>query len=264
MALTCPVDFDIAGLRDRVQRTYEQMAQRPSGDFHFHRGGGYAVSTLGYEAEEVARLPTICTDRFAGAGNPHLVGPYMPGDVILDHACGAAMDLLMATRRAGSFSRGIGVDMTPAMQDCARLAANEAGLAHRVEIRSGLFEALPVANASIDVALSNGVINLSPDKRRAFRELFRVLRPGGRLHLADLVLQQQLTVDRRSDPELWAAGIGGALSEPELVELAMASGFRDCALISRHDCFAGTRAAAGLGRAMRVVGVSFFARKPFS
>ena len=131
---------------------------------------------------------------------------------------------LLAARRVGATGRAIGVDMTPGMRAQAQRAATEAGLQDIVDIRAGLYESLPVADESVDVVLSNGVVNLSPDKPRVFSEIFRVLKPGGQLFLADVVVQRELTLEARSNPDIWAACIGGAMVEYELPEIASAAG----------------------------------------
>jgi ubiquinone/menaquinone biosynthesis C-methylase UbiE len=160
---------------------------------------------LGYDAQELAILPEEATVSFAGVGNPHRIGPIQPGETVLDVGCGAGTDLLLAAKRTGSTGRAIGVDMTPAMIERAKRAAIKAAVWETVEIRRGTAEDLPVESASIDVVMSNGVLNLSPDKIRSFDEIYRVLRPGGRLYLADVVVQRELSLAARSDVELWAA-----------------------------------------------------------
>jgi SAM-dependent methyltransferase len=205
MAATCPAGFDVDKLRQLVRAEYDRVAREPSGMFHFHRGPQYAARTLGYDAQELAILPEEATVSFAGVGNPHRIGPIQPGETVLDVGCGAGTDLLLAAKRTGSTGRAIGVDMTPAMIERAKRAAIKAAVWETVEIRRGTAEDLPVESASIDVVMSNGVLNLSPDKIRSFDEIYRVLRPGGRLYLADVVVQRELSLAARSDVELWAA-----------------------------------------------------------
>lgn len=205
MATTCPVGFDVDRLRGLVREEYDRVAREPQGTFHFHRGPDYACRMLGYDPEELATIPAESTASFAGVGNPHRIGPIAPGDTVLDIGCGAGMDLLLAARRAGSSGKAIGVDMTPSMLELAKRGAIKAGLWETVEVRRGMAEELPVESETVDVVISNGVLNLSPDKDRAFREVFRVLRPGGRLYLADVVVQRELSLAARSDVDLWAA-----------------------------------------------------------
>jgi ubiquinone/menaquinone biosynthesis C-methylase UbiE len=262
MALSSPVGFDVDRLRAQVLATYERVARDPAGVFHFHRGARYAADYLHYDAAELAQLPDASTARFAGVGNPLRIGPVHPGETVLDHACGAGMDVLLAARRVGPKGHVIGVDMTPGMRAVAARAADAAGLGAIVEIRHGVFERLPVADGSVDVVLSNGVVNLSPDKSQVFREIHRVLRPGGRLHLADVVVQRELKQEVRNNPDLWAACIAGALPEPELPALALATGFREPRIVERFDCFRDTTAEAKVARDLHVHAVNFFARKP--
>jgi arsenite methyltransferase len=125
-----------------------------------------------------------------------------------------------------------------------------------------VFEQLPVDDESVDVVLSNGVVNLSPDKAQALREIHRVLRPGGRLYLADVVVRRELKYEVRNNPELWAACIGGALPEPELTTLALEVGLRDPRIVERFDCFGDTSAEAKVALDLDVHAVNFFARKP--
>jgi SAM-dependent methyltransferase len=160
MAARSPIGFDIAHLRDQVRRTYERVARDPGGDFHFHVGPAYAAEYLDYDRRELDALPSIATARFAGVGNPIAAGRIRTGETVLDHACGAGTDLLLAARRVGRSGRAIGVDMTPAMRACAVQAARTAGLDDIVEVRAGLLEELPVDDASMDVVISNGVVNL--------------------------------------------------------------------------------------------------------
>lgn len=268
MALICPTNFDRGFLRDQVRSTYEAVADNPQGDFHFHRGADYAAQYLGYDNEELKQLPELATSRFAGVGNPiamaDLLGAARPGDVVLDHACGAGMDLLLAARRIGEQGRAIGVDMTPGMRDAASRAAQQAGMGSRVDIREGFYEELPVDDSSVDVVISNGVVNLAPDKSRVFHEIFRVLKPGGYLLLADVVVQRELSQEARSNPVLWAACVGGALVEQELLTLSEQVGMQQGQVMSRFNCFYNTSAEAKVAKELFVHAVNFSARKPAS
>jgi arsenite methyltransferase len=267
MALSAPVGFDVSFLRDQVRATYDEVACNPSKSFHFHRGPDYAHDFLGYDRDDLVALPESCTARFAGVGNPlqigndPAIGGPQPGQTVLDHACGAGMDLLLAARRIGPEGRAIGVDMTPTMRDIAAASADLAGLGAVVDIRDGYMEALPVEDRSVDLVISNGVINLAPDKQQVFAEIRRVLRPGGRLFLADVVVQRELTLDARGNPELWAACVGGATVEQELYELAAAAGLADGRIVRRFNCFYGTTAEAKVAKDLFIHSVNFFARK---
>lgn len=202
MALTCPVDFDTQRLQREVASIYGRVASEPNGEFHFHRGPHYAAEFLGYNLDELLALPQETTASFAGIGNPHRIGPISAGETVLDVGCGAGMDLLLAAKKVGQTGKAIGVDMTPSMVERARAGASAAGLSN-LEIRQGEAEALPVEDSSVDVIISNGVLNLTPDKIKAFRELARVLRPGGRLYLADITIGTELSESARKDIDLW-------------------------------------------------------------
>ncbi len=202
MATTCPVGLDTKRLREEVSVIYSRVADDPSGEFHFHRGREYAARQLGYDLAELETLPPEATASFAGVANPHRIAPITAGETVVDVGCGAGMDLLLAARRVGPSGRAIGVDMTASMRERAAGSARSAGLA-QVEVRAGDAEALPVQDASVDVVISNGVLNLTTDKRRAFAEIARVLRPGGRLQLADIVVQNELSESVRRNVDLW-------------------------------------------------------------
>jgi arsenite methyltransferase len=202
MPLTCPIDLDVARLRDEVQATYERVALAPEGSFHFHRGPQYAATRLGYDATELASLPADVTSSFAGVGNPHAIAPLATATTILDMGCGAGTDLLLAARHVGSSGRAIGVDMTPAMLSAAARGAAACGLEH-VETRLGDATELPADAGSVDTVISNGVLNLVPDKLRAIREIWRVLRPGGRVQLADITIGVALSESALRDIDLW-------------------------------------------------------------
>ena len=205
MATQCPPGFDVDRLQELLRVEYDRVAREPAGKFHFHRGPEYASRMLGYDPDELAFIPRESSASFAGVGNPHHIGPIMPGETVLDVGCGAGMDLLLAARHTTPQGRAIGVDMTPSMLERARRSALKSGLWENVEVRKGFTEALPVESETVDVVISNGVLNLSPDKLAAFSEIDRVLRPGGRLYLADVVVQRELSLDARSDINLWAA-----------------------------------------------------------
>ena len=203
MALACPVNLDTLKLRAEIQSIYARVAQDPSGEFHFHRGPEYAAHRLRYDAAELSKLPGTVTESFAGIGNPHAIAPLPAGATVVDIGSGAGTDLLLAALHVGPAGRAIGVDMTEAMRDRARQGAAARGLTH-VEVREGEATALPIKTESVDVVISNGVLNLVPEKRAAIAEMRRVLKPGGRVQIADIVLGVELTEDARQDIDLWA------------------------------------------------------------
>jgi ubiquinone/menaquinone biosynthesis C-methylase UbiE len=178
----------------------------------------------GYSAEERAAVPAESADLTLGCGNPTALAGLQPGETVLDIGSGAGMDALLAARRVGPQGRVIGVDMTPAMLERARRAAKKAGLGW-VEFRQGQAEALPVEDGTVDVIISNCVINLTEDKGRVFREAYRVLKPGGRLAVSDIVTDQSLPLNLRLDASGWASCISGALPEAEYLDLAAQAGF---------------------------------------
>ena len=204
MSTFCPVDLDTVKLRREVRDMYTRVATTPDGEFHFHRGPEYAAERLGYDPQELAALPADVTARFAGIGNPHAIAPLPPGATVVDVGCGAGTDLLLAARRIGPGGRAIGVDMTAEMRAIARAGAAAGGL-DNVDVRDGDATSLPLETASVDVVISNGVLNLVPDKLLALSEMRRVLRPGGRVQIADIVLGVELPESARRDVDLWAA-----------------------------------------------------------
>lgn len=202
MTVSCPVDLDSIRLRREVQAMYSRVAFAPEDSFHFHRGPAYAVERLGYDRHELEAIPADVTSAFAGVGNPHAIRPIPAGARLLDVGCGAGTDLLLAARRAGPTGSAIGIDMTAEMRERARTGARACGL-ENVEVREGDATELPLADASVDVVISNGVLNLVPEKERAFAEIARVLRRGGRIQIADIVTGVELSDEIRRDIDLW-------------------------------------------------------------
>ena len=203
MAATCPVDFDTVRLREEIQSIYSRVASAPDGEFHFHRGAAYAETFLRYDHEALARIPASTVESFAGVGNPLRIERVPLGATVVDVGSGAGTDLLLAAQAVGAQGRAIGIDMTESMLRKAKAASAEAGLSN-VELRHGDALELPIESASADVVISNGVLNLAPDKRRAFSEVLRVLRPGGRFLYADIVVASELPDAVRNDIDLWS------------------------------------------------------------
>lgn len=202
MAISCPVGFDVARLKEEVRQTYASVAREPGGEFHFHRGPEYAARLLGYNLAELQSLPNGATAPFAGVGNPFLMDPINEGSSVLDVGSGAGMDCLLAGRRVGKRGSVLGVDMTDEMLERARAGAREMDLAH-VRFEKGDINHLPLDARSIDVVISNGVFNLSPAKTELFEELYRVVKPGGRLQFSDITLEAELSEATRNDIDLW-------------------------------------------------------------
>ena len=197
-----PAAVDIETLRCQISDKYSEVAETPEKGFHFHTGKPLALM-LGYSQDILQSLPAGTVESFAGTGNPFSMGELLPGETVLDIGCGAGFDSLIAARQVGKTGRVISVDMTPAMLEKAAAGAQEAGIA-KIEFRKGLAEALPVDEASIDVVISNGVINLCPDKMAVMREVNRVLKPGGRIQIADIVVHKELPQDAKDDIDLWS------------------------------------------------------------
>jgi SAM-dependent methyltransferase len=198
-AAEAPVDVDV--LREEIRRTYTDVSTVPEQEFIFPTGRAWAQG-LGYPEPELARVPEATVESFAGVGNHWTLGRIEPGSVVLDLGCGAGTDLLIAAQMTGPAGRVIGVDMTATMLERARQSATEMGLAN-VELHESLIEALPLDDASVDVVISNGVIDLVPDKDAVFDEIDRVLRPGGRLQVADVIIHHEVSEDARSRIDLW-------------------------------------------------------------
>jgi SAM-dependent methyltransferase len=193
------VDVDL--LRSEIEKTYTEVSSEPAKDFIFPTGRTWAED-LGYPQPELARVPDATVESFAGVANPHSLGRIDEGATVLDLGCGAGTDLLIAAQMAGAGGRAIGVDMTPSMLARARASAAEMRLAN-VELHESLIESLPVDDESIDIVISNGVIDLVPDKDLVFAEIDRVLRPGGRLQIADVVIRTEVSEDARDRIDLW-------------------------------------------------------------
>jgi arsenite methyltransferase len=193
--------FDVDVLRDAIQEEYAEVATDPEKGFHFHTGRPLA-RLLEYADEWLIGIPESSIQSFAGTGNPFNLGELITGERVVDVGCGAGIDSLIAAKKVGPGGRVIGVDMTPAMLEKARRAANETGLAN-VEFREGYAEALPVGEGWADVVISNGVLNLMPDKAAVLEEMSRVLKPGGRLQIGDILVQKAVPESAKRKIDLW-------------------------------------------------------------
>jgi arsenite methyltransferase len=189
-------------LRSEIQRTYAAVSREPDRDFMFPTGRAWAED-LGYPTELLARVPDASCESFAGVANPFSLGALEPGEDVLDIGCGAGMDSLIGAQMVGSTGSVTGIDMTPEMVAKARHSIREMGL-ETVTIVEGSAERLPFGDAGFDVVISNGVIDLIPDKDAVFSEIVRVLRPGGRIQLADVTIQRPVSEEGRRNIDLWA------------------------------------------------------------
>lgn len=193
--------LDVAELRQAIQDEYSLVASEPQRGFHFHTGRRLA-GILGYHDAWLSAVPEGTVESFAGTGNPFTIEPLQPGEHVVDVGCGAGIDSLIAARMVGPHGRVVGVDMTPAMIAKARTGAAQCG-ATNVDFREGMAESLPIDDAWADVVISNGVVNLFPDKFAALREMARVLKPGGRLQIGDILVQKAVGDKGKRDIKLW-------------------------------------------------------------
>ena len=216
------MSVDTVLLRDHVREMYRDVAERPDGEFHFAIGRRLAQS-LGYPADWLDAVPADALVSFAGVGHMLDLAAIEPGETVLDLGSGSGTDAFVAAHLAGPAGRVVGVEMTDAQLAKSRRLSEEHGVRH-VEFAEGLIEEPPVAPGSVDVVISNGVINLAPDKAAVFRAAARALRPGGRLAIADIVSERELIERTRSNAILWAACIAGAVPVDDYLGAIEAAG----------------------------------------
>jgi len=219
-----------------VQEMYTAVAVAPERGFHFPVGRGASLA-VGYPAELLEGLPGEALGSFAGVGCPFRASVIHAGDTVLDIGAGAGTDTLIAARLVGSTGKVFALDITPAMARKLRELVVRRGIAN-VEVIEGNAEDIPLPDASVDVVTSNGMLNLVPDKRKAVAEIFRVLRPGGRLQLADIVIRRPVTRDCATDPKLWAECVVGASIDEDYLALFGDAGFERVKVLRDHDYFA--------------------------
>ncbi|MEX1141097.1 MAG: methyltransferase domain-containing protein [Thermoleophilaceae bacterium] len=215
---------DIQQLDTKVKEMYRQVAQEPGGDYHFELGRPLA-ERLGYPGDVLDRIPAGAIESFAGVGYFFDLADLSAGESVLDLGSGSGLDVFFAADRVGRDGRVVGVDFSADQLAKARRLATEHGF-DQVDLREGRIERPPVEDASVDCVISNGVINLSPEKDRVFAEVARVLRPGGRLAIADIVSEQQLKHSIVCDADLWASCIGGAAQQDAYREAVEGAGLR--------------------------------------
>lgn len=233
-----------------VADMYTDVASHPLKGFHFPTGR-LACLFVGYPAELLDRVPATATESFAGVGYPFAADVIQAGDTVLDIGSGAGTDALIASTLVGPGGRVYGLDMTPAMR--AKLESNIATMgASNVTVLDGNAEHIPLPDASVDVVTSNGVLNLVPDKARAFAEIVRVLEPGGRVQISDIALGKPVGEKSKADPKLWAECIVGAVVEDDYIRLLREAGLQ-VEVVATLDYFAGSasdstrKVAHGLG-----------------
>lgn len=214
---------DVVELEAKVKAMYRAVANEPDGDYHFEIGRGVA-ERLGYPPALLDQIPAAAVESFAGVGHFFDLTGLSDGETVVDLGSGSGMDVFAAAVQVGERGRVVGVDMTEEQLAKAAQLRDETGL-FQAEFRLGRIESLPLEDASVDCVISNGVINLAPDKGPVFREAARVLRPAGRLAVADIVTERQLTDAIVCDSDLWASCIGGAARQDAYQDLIEASGF---------------------------------------
>jgi arsenite methyltransferase len=251
--------LDTEALRTSIRTEYATVASDPKRGFHFHTGRTLAT-LLGYSDALLAGIPDEAIASMAGTGNPFALGPLAVGERVVDCGAGAGVDSLIAARLVAPSGSVIGVEMTTAMLEKARSAAAAANVGN-VEFREGYLESLPVDDGWADVVISNGVLNLVPDKAAALGEMHRVLRAGGRLQLADIVLARAVPDGSKGDVSLWTGCIAGGLLGPELEALVRAAGFVDVEVVPGRDVFAGAPQESNAA-AYGTIGAGLRGRKP--
>ena len=192
---------DLATLRREISKEYAKVASNPELGFHFQTGRPQAAK-LGYSEAFIDTIPTGAVESFAGTGNPFSAGDILPGEHVVDVDCCAGFDSFIAAHLVGPSGHVVGVDMTPEMLRKAREGASEAGTSH-VEFKEGHAESLPIPDGWAEVVISNGVVNLCPDKLAVFREVYRVLKPGGRIQIGDILVQKAVPDSAKANIDLW-------------------------------------------------------------
>ncbi len=219
-----------------VKEMYTEVATNPTKGFHFPSGREAALY-IGYTEPELASIPESAYESFAGVGKPFDAGEIRLGEVVLDVGSGAGTDTLLASKLVGPAGKVIALDMTDAMIEKLKMNVEKTGAAN-VQFLKGSAEKIDLPVNSVDVAVSNGVINLVPNKRAVFRELFRVLKPGGRIQIADILLHKDIPMKSRMNPQLWAECIVGAELERDYLSKIREAGFAKPTVVKRIDYFA--------------------------
>lgn len=227
--------LDKALVTSAVRQMYHEVAVNPDKAFHFPVGRTSCLN-LGYPAEELDAIPASATASFAGVGYPFLADVIRPGDTVVDIGSGSGVDVLIARLKTGPTGQVYGLDMTPAMIEKARKNIEKAGL-DRIQIMESPADNIPLDDTSVDVVTSNGVINLVPDKDQVFREIHRILKPGGRIQISDIVLSKPVSAESKANAQLWAECIVGAEPVNEYLDMIRAAGFKEVIVIDRLDYF---------------------------
>lgn len=251
--------LDRGRLRAAIEDAFTELALHPAREFHFISGRPLAAR-LGYTTEMLAGVPEWALASFSGVGNPFLMGAMRRGETILDVGCGSGTDTLIAAEQAGPSGQVIGVDMTAAMLERAQQNVLSAR-AFNVRIEWGYAESVPLRDNSVDCVISNGVINLTPDKRDTFREILRVLKPGGRIQVADVIVETRIPAQSADLLRLWTHCVAGGSHSDDLIDILSGLGFKDIQLAEVFDVFRGTRIEAG-AKKFGARGANILARHP--
>jgi arsenite methyltransferase len=252
--------IDVDELRGKVKTVYQQVAADPHAGFHFETGRGLA-ERLGYEVDDLDRIPSAAIDSFAGVGYHMDLARLTGGRRVLDLGSGSGMDSFVAALRVGAAGAVVGLDMTDEQLAKARSLAAEHGF-EQVSFERGYIEEIPLSAASVDTVISNGVINLAADKEAVFREIARVLEPGGRMAISDIVTEKELTESIVCDASLWAACIGGAAQQDRYRAMVEAAGLRVEAVRDNPQYQFLSTSARGASETFGVKSVSLAATKP--
>jgi arsenite methyltransferase len=249
----------VSNKRDAIHRAvrdmYTAVATVPKQNFHFPTGRS-ACQALGYPEHRISTLPELAVESFAGVGYPFAAEVIRDGDVVLDLGSGSGTDALISAKMVGPRGRVYALDMTAPMREKLQSAAAVAGVT-TLQTLEGDAESIPLPDASVDVVTTNGVLNLVPDKPRAIAEIYRVLKPGGRLQIADIALARPVSARFRQDPQMWAECVVGAVDESRYLEMLRATGFEGVESLGDFDYFglstnSKTREVAGLFNAHAV------------
>jgi SAM-dependent methyltransferase len=254
--------IDVDDLRDKVKEMYRAVADEPHGTFHFEMGYGLA-ERLGYPTEELDQIPAEAIESFAGVGYHLGLAELRPGERVVDLGSGSGMDAFVAARRIGDSGEVVGVDMTDQQLAKSRRLAARDGIAS-VRFEQGYIEHAPLPDGWADVVISNGVLNLCNDKAAVFREIARLLKPGGRMAISDIVTEHQLTEAIVCDVNLWASCIGGAMQQDDYRGAIEAAGLEVRAVHENPEYQFISDSAQGATTTYGVKSVCILANKPLT
>jgi len=254
-----PNKVNVMDLEQKVKAMYRDVALHPEVEYHFEMGRALA-ERLGYPTEMLDKLPSQSIDSFAGVGHYFDLAGIKEGEAVVDLGSGSGMDVFCAALKVGKTGEVIGIDMTDEQLEKSIKLANEANIT-QVNFHNSYIESLPIINASVDVVISNGVINLSSNKESVFQEVARVLKPGGRMVIADIVTTSKLPENISCNATLWAACIGGAMQKDEYAELIELAGLKIQTIKDNPYEFI-SRSAQGATRNYGIKSISILATKP--